>query len=224
MRKMIPFVLALMGMALVVACGLPGAGTEDRSPTPLPPTEGRATATPTLALVGADPSTPAPTARPTPTAVADRTPAPVSRSALVGTWRAATVDILAANTEPYGGLPPIFQACRGDYVMEFAPDGQFSLNYTLACPFEGIPITMEGQGTISGRYVDGGSTFTLQDVSARVDVKLKEGDLPIEMPNPGGPLAAQPGPISYRIEGDTLICTFTTPDGHSIEHRLTRVR
>ncbi|MCS7350850.1 MAG: hypothetical protein RMM10_04915 [Anaerolineae bacterium] len=224
MRKMIPSVLALIGMALVVACGLPRAGTEDRSPTPLPPTEGQATAIPTLALVGADPSTPAPTARPTPTTVADRTPASVSRGALVGTWRAATVDILAANTRPYGGLPQIFQQCQGDYVMNFSPDGQFSVNYTLACPLEGLPIPIEGQGTISGRYVDNGSTFTLQDVSARVDMKFGEGNLPIEMPNPGGPLAMAPGPIPYRIEGDTLIYIATTPDGHSIEHRLTRVR
>ncbi|MDW8064815.1 MAG: hypothetical protein RMK32_04205, partial [Anaerolineae bacterium] len=100
MRKIIAFVLSLAAMALVGACGFPGMGTEERSPTLLPPTEGRATATPTPALVGADPSTPVPTARPTPTGVADRTPAPVSRGALVGSWRAATVDILAANTRP----------------------------------------------------------------------------------------------------------------------------
>ncbi|MCS7252328.1 MAG: hypothetical protein NZ572_07920 [Thermoflexus sp.] len=224
MRKIIAFVLSLAAMALVGACGFPGMGTEERSPTLLPPTEGRATATPTPALVGADPSTPVPTARPTPTGVADRTPAPVSRGALVGSWRAATVDILAANTRPYGGLPQIFQQCQGDYVTNFSPDGQFSVNYTLACPLEGLPIPIEGQGTISGRYVDNGSTFTLQDVSARVDMKFGEENFPIEMPNPGGPLAMAPGPIPYRIEGDTLIYTATTPDGHSIEHRLTRVR
>lgn len=134
---------------------------------------------------------------------------------LVGEWTASAEDILAANTAPYGGLPPGL-SCDGTILLTFLADGTFRRTWEAECEFH--DSRGSGTGLSEGRYEDHGDRVTFLDV--RTTGSVTAGGM-----NLGNFFDATPsGEASYLIQGDRLTFRFSTADGATIEQHYTRVR
>ena len=139
---------------------------------------------------------------------------------LVGTWESTLDEIMAANLAPYGGMPAGSFSCEGPYILIFGADGSFEGHYEGACRF--FDKTGNASGSANGTYMDQGTNFTLQGVSASGGGSIDIEGMP-PLPSLFNQFTAATAPIPYTIEGDRLTYSFTTPDGRIIEHGFNRV-
>jgi hypothetical protein len=135
---------------------------------------------------------------------------------LVGTWESTLSEILAANLGPYGGIPGL--TCEGPFILTFGADGSFEGHYEGECRIH--DKTAAANGSASGAYVDNGSDFVLQGVTATGGGSI---DGIIALPNLFNQFTAATAPVPYTIAGNRLTYSFTTPDGRTVEHGFDRV-